>query len=399
MSGQFSANASALGYFYQARYALLLILQAKSDAEMSLESLDDIAFEKGGTAVELLQTKHHIDSTASLTNASSDLWKTLRVWCTAVLNNAIKPDEVVLTLVSTGRAPDGSVASKLRPEISQGRDVDTALKTLRTTAQTSSSHVNAPAYAAFLSLSKQQQQKLINSVRVLDSSPTILDARDRILEQIKFATRPLFLEAVYERLEGWWFNRVVKHLSQSSIGTILFSEVMAQFNDIQEQFHQDNLPIDFFDAVVPEESQLSQDERIFIEQLRLVSVGKPRIRKAINDYYRAFQQRSKWVREDLLLVGDLDSYEKHLIDEWERRFEMMREDLGDEGAEDLKQREGRALFNWIDGQELHIRPRCTEPYVMRGSYHMLSNKLMVGWHADFIDRLQHLLSRTLRDGA
>src|SRR5881628_1155073 len=75
MSGQFSANASALGYFYQARYALLLLLGADVDAEMSLERYDDIAFEQEGTPKELLQTKHQINYTGSLSDASTDLWK------------------------------------------------------------------------------------------------------------------------------------------------------------------------------------------------------------------------------------------------------------------------------------------------------------------------------------
>jgi hypothetical protein len=120
-------------------------------------------------------------------------------------------------------------------------------------------------------------------------------------------------------------------------------------------------------------------------------VGEPCIRKAINDYYRAFQQRSKWVREELLLVGELEEYERRLVDEWERLFEVMKEDMGEDKDEAAMQREGRALFNTVQKLEMNIRPRCDEPYVMRGSYHILANQLRVGWHAEFLNRLSNLL--------
>jgi hypothetical protein len=394
MSGQFSANASALGYFYQARYALLLLLGADVDAEMSLERYDDIAFEQEGTPKELLQTKHQINYTGSLSDASTDLWKTLRVWSEAITNGKIEPSETILSLVTTGRANDGSAASKLRPHTAQQpRDIDAALEAIRGVPLSSKSESNKPAYDAFLALTLEQQHALVNNIYVLDSSPNILDTKDQILEKLKFSTRRQFLNQVYERVEGWWFDRVVKHLSRTSSDPILYRELLAQINDIQEEYFEDNLPIEFLRAIAPEEGELSEEQRIFIQQLRLVTVGEPRIRKAINDYYRAFEQRSKWVREDLLDVGELEQYEETLIDEWERLHEAMKEDLPAGATEEQKQKEGKALFNLFDShKEIHIRPRCTQPYVMRGSYHILANKLRVGWHVEFLTRLSALLT-------
>ncbi len=289
MSGQFSANASALGYFYQARYALLLLLGADVDAEMSLERFDDISFEQEGTPTQLLQTKHQINYTGSLSDASTDLWKTLRVWSEAITEGTIEPSETILSLVTTGRAGDGSAASKLRPHTAQQpRDVDTALEIIRAVPLTSKSESNKPAYDAFLALTPEQQHALVNNIYVLDSSPNVIDTKDQILEKLKFSTRRQFLNQVYERVEGWWFDRVVKHLSRDSSNPILYRELLAQINDVQEEYFEDNLPIEFLRAIAPEERELSEEQRIFIQQLRLVTVGEPRIRRAINDYYRAF---------------------------------------------------------------------------------------------------------------
>lgn len=392
----FSANASALGYFYQSRYALFLLLSRANangaDAEMSVEGLDDISFERGGNAVELLQTRHQIKATASLSDAGTALWKTLRVWSAAAAENKSRPGETILTLVTTGRAPKGSAAAGLRPHATGDRDWQMALKILRDVADQSDSQTNRPSYEAFRNLSDHRQRALVESIQLLDSSPSILDTRERILDQLRISTRPQFLEAVYRRVEDWWFNRLIEHLSVGSAAPILYRELLDQINDLPERYRADNLPIEFLGAVAPEEGTPGARERVFIEQLRLVMVGQPRIRQAINDYYRAFQQRSKWVREDLLLVGELETYERRLVDEWKRRFENVSENLGDDTPESAFQHEGRALFNAVEQLELNIRPRCNEPYVMRGSFHMLADQLRVGWHADFVQRLNQLLT-------
>ena len=55
--------------------------------------------------------------------------------------------------------------------------------------------------------------------------------------------------------------------------------------------------------------------------------------------------------------------------------------------------EGRELYNRvvIEGNHIPIRPAFPNPYVMRGSFHILANALKVGWHPLFIERLSKTL--------
>lgn len=112
----FDASASALGYVFQIRFALLMALRkvrAQPDVQISLETLDDVAFDNEGSPQELFQTKHHIKSEADLTDYSGDLWKTLRVWSTSKQSGQLK-DDARLFLVPTATEADKSVASHLR---------------------------------------------------------------------------------------------------------------------------------------------------------------------------------------------------------------------------------------------------------------------------------------------
>lgn len=138
--------------------------------------------------------------------------------------------------------------------------------------------------------------------------------------------------------------------------------------------------------------ELPQDLRVFVEQLRLLFDRDARIRKATSDYFRAVQQRTLWVSKGVLFNDDLERYEVRLKDEWERQFERMREALEGKDGDDEKRGAGRDLFYWIDNEaDIRIKPRFDDPFLMRGSYHLLANRLKVGWHADFLERLRHLV--------
>ncbi|MGH8614689.1 MAG: hypothetical protein ACREYF_22345 [Gammaproteobacteria bacterium] len=95
--------------------------------EISIERLDDVAFEKDGTPHQLIQTKHHIRSAGNLTDGSPDLWKTLRIWSEQAGQNAVPIPGILLALITTGAAPDGSAASHLR---TRDRDVARAASLL-----------------------------------------------------------------------------------------------------------------------------------------------------------------------------------------------------------------------------------------------------------------------------
>jgi hypothetical protein len=397
---QFSAQAQnqALGYLYQVRYALLILLRngfEDPEAQISIEYLDDIAaLEKDGDPKELIQMKHHVKK-ASLSDSSSDIWRTLRVWSENLLQGRMQLDDLTLTLITTEHASDNSIASKLRPFDSNTRNIDTALDTLNSIAQSSTNQANLAAYKAFLCLSDEQQKMLLSKIQILDDAPDIIEVHKEITNVLRYTTRPKFLDAVRDRLEGWWFSTVVQHLSKKSIDegentslVIPHRDLQIMLNNIQEQFLDDNLPIDYSDQIIVDEDAAKKDCRIFVKQLNLIEVNILRIQKAISDFYRASEQRSRWIRDDILLVSELDQYEAKLCDEWERLFAMMQEDIDSDLTDINLIKEGRKLFNSIQYANIPIRSRCTEAYIMRGSFHMLADNLYVGWHADFRNRLK-----------
>lgn len=395
-TSKFSAADSALGYLYQVRVALLWALRRmKTDTQffVSLETLDDVAFETiTGNPAEVLQTKHHQSKAASLSNSSSDLWKSLRVWFEGYSKGSISLS-TTLYLLTTVQAPSTSIASYLRP--SNERNIDAALDTLLVTAQTSTNALNASAYKIFLEATPAIRKALIEQVFVIDSSPSIQGLDEELTKELFWAVERKFLEVFLERLEGWWFRRSIKQLLNINQGDrIMAVEIEAQMSDLREQFKQESLPIDE-DLLAFDLDELTKSAHInskFVRQMEITGAGKKRIAAAIRDYFRAFEQRSRWLRNDLLLVGDLGRYEKRLLEEWELVFEAMRDDLGSSAADEAKRKAALEMLKWAETILIPIRPSVVEPFVTRGSLHMLSDEVRLGWHPDFQEMLTALLT-------
>lgn len=399
MNSQFSAPSQALGYFYQAIYALYLILSSPEDTEIRIEGLDDIDFQHNGAPAELLQLKHHSTHQASLSDSSPDLWKSIRIWCSHLKDGNIFLPETILSLVTTAKAPEKSVSAILRP--GSLRDPESACNTLAEIAETSKNVKLRPAFTAFQSLSSCQQQALVNAIFILDGSPDISDTGSLIREKLRFGIHREHQEAVYERLQGWWLEKVIRHLKNKSLQSISGFEVTDKIAFIADQFKPDALPIDFIKS--EPSAEYDWGTRQFVSQLKAVSIRSRRIQKAISDYYRAFEQRSRWAREELLSDDELEIYEQKLTDEWERCYDrlcdeyLLEHEIPVKEADEKDQVEfGQKILGWMEESEIPIRPQVTEPYVMQGSYHILADKAnpRIYWHPTFLERLKTVLEQT-----
>lgn len=389
----FSAAASAAGYLYQVRLALLesLTRLRVGDAfSVSIETLDDVAFDTG-TSFELLQAKHHINDQANLTDSSADLWKTIRVWADALTSGILTPDGCCF-LVTTSTVKSGSIASYLQS--GPNRDISKAITRLNSIAASSPSKTNKVSYEAYRALRPDQKEALLEAVFIVDSSPNILDLESRLKKELYHAVDIEFLDSFVSRLEGWWFSRTVTQLLDPAPKWILSEELEAEKRNLRDQFRKDNLPVDE-DVLSETVDAASYQDQAFVHQLRLAGIGSKRIYYAIREFYRAFTQRSRWISESLVFVGELGKYEDRLIEEWELAFAQMEDELGVSAAEEAKTKAASQLYKWVETHSHPtIRERVVNPVIARGTYQILANRLDVGWHPDFSKRIKVLLGAT-----
>ena len=387
------ASEQMLGYLYQVRYALALLLENdNSDCQISIEKFDDVAFSKDDIPIQLIQLKHHIQHQGNLADASTDMWRTIKVWLDAISETPDILDGTNFLIITTATAPIDSAAVLLKKD--SNRNPDTAYQKLKTVCFSSVNQAHQRYYDAFREAGEDTVKQLIRQIYIIDCASNIIDVEKDILKHIRYSCIPKHQKMIYERLEGWWFKKAIDALCCDTPVFVNQNQVRSFIVSVSQEYADDNLPIDILDIDDLQESNFSANEKIFHEQLKLICLGNHRMQLALRDYYRAFRQRASWVRNDLLYVNELGQYEQRLIDEWEHAFAAMEETLSEtnNATEEEKVKEGRQLFSDIEKRDIRIRPKCQEAFIMRGSYHILANQLKIGWHVDFFDRLKQLLN-------
>lgn len=205
------AAGSALGYYYQATWALLELLRRGPDipdARISIELYDDVAWDAAGTAMERLQLKHHLNAAASITDKGADLWRTIGVWMDE--GSPGDPTGELLALVTTAVAPADSGVYRLRPPT---RDASEALRLIEKAAQESAAQDTAGNRGRFLGLSETDRQTLILRMHVLDGQPHAVDIDDAVRKQLMWAMPRGRDDLFMEMLWGWWSGEVLAALS------------------------------------------------------------------------------------------------------------------------------------------------------------------------------------------
>lgn len=388
MESVFSAIEPSLGYLYQVRYGLMLIVSEENeDAKLLIEQIDDISIEIPDN-LNVYQTKLHIKSKASLTDASSDLWKTLRVWCEGIKSGQLNPENCLFNLITTEIASKDTLPYKLKQDASEERDIDEIQKLLLIEAAKTSNAKNKDAYTSFLSLTGDQQKSLIEKTTIIDASIDLNKAKAKIYHELRNST--LKVEPLYERLEGWFIGQVILQL-QGLRNEISAKEVRVKIIDVSDRLKEDNLPNDFNTPIIKDDDQLAPyKNQKFVRQMKLIGANQPLINHAISDYHRAFSQKSKWMREGLIDALDEIEYDKQLAEDWDRKFSIISDCKTTDNEETQKQK-GNAFYvsHYVEKYpQIHIKERFKEQYMVTGSCQMLSDKKKIGWHPDFVNKIK-----------
>lgn len=111
---RYSAGEQALGYIYQARLALLHLLQLPEETAISLEKDDDLEFIDGG-GKSLASLKHKAIGDR-LTDLSTDFWKSINIWLARYKRDGCAASNLRFFLFTTGMVSTDSFLARFLPD-------------------------------------------------------------------------------------------------------------------------------------------------------------------------------------------------------------------------------------------------------------------------------------------
>ena len=93
-------------------------------------------------------------------------------------------------------------------------------------------------------------------------------------------------------------------------------------------------------------------------------------------------------------MGELDEYDRRLVEEWSRVFLPLGEaSPDDQPGEDSKRRNAQQSYQRLQERTLtEIRAGVRSGYIPLGSLHLLADRLEIGWHPDWLELLKYRLA-------
>ena len=392
---RYSAGEQGLGYMYQARFALLQILKMPESTSLLIEKDDDIDLVDADGHKTLGSLKHRANGNR-LTDLSTDFWKSVRIWLARYKRDGLAQCELRFFLFTTSKVAERSFLQCFLP--GADRSLDRPGLATKALAETESPLVKT-IRDELRTLNAAELNDFLARVLILESGPRIDDLPALIIEQYMRSIRREFRPHVFERLEGWWADQVINLLTGKRRDALVGNQVSDKLAVLADEYKADNLPITFRGAMPETATNAMTDPRLFVAQLREIGINKDSIQFAILDYYRAYEQRSMWARQQVIDSEEIELYEDRLVEEWGRYKAVIFEDLDETSGEATLVKAGKELYRWAQqaNEHLRIRARVTEPYVTRGGFHMLANdrpEPRIHWHPRFLERVGALLGAT-----
>uniref|UniRef100_UPI0015C46760 ABC-three component system protein n=1 Tax=Salibaculum halophilum TaxID=1914408 RepID=UPI0015C46760 len=227
---------------------------------------------------------------------------------------------------------------------------------------------------------KPEAIALLSKVEVIDLHPNLGDVSSEIEGEL-IVIDPVQVTAIAQHLEGWWFDVLGKRLVDDKTASIPVQQILMKASEIGKSFGDSALPLSNIEELGAKEYSLDDESETFVRQMRVLELPDSMVERGASDYYKAYAQRSRWARENLILDDELARFDAKLSDRWERKFD---EDvlLADAKSSEEEISVGRKLFLWASKDSQPLR-NVVETWITAGSYHGLSDRLKIGWHPKF----------------
>lgn len=272
------------------------------------------------------------------------------------------------------------------------RDEEMAIARLATAAAASTAQRTADIRGWFEALSTADKQVFVHKIVVLDAATPATDLRAAVQMELWWGLPREGRETFLDLLWSWW-EEVTLDMLQRRRGSISLLEAQDRIREIRDKFAPDNLPTVIELADVDDGVVAVHESRLFVAQMQWVHYAHPNVRRAIVDYYRAVEQTTRWVADDLVGLAELRKFEDNLHDEWERAFDDMIDDLGVDADDNAKVVAGKELLRrLIDSTAVTVRSRYNDRFFARGKRHELADTGQAGWHPDFRTLIEALLA-------
>ncbi|MCR8630714.1 ABC-three component system protein [Paenibacillus radicis (ex Xue et al. 2023)] len=385
----------SLGYSLQHTRFMAKLLTAQKGDSISLEVFEDVGLEdkQGNKTYE--QSKSVGSEGNPIADRSIDLWKTFSNWIDAAKRDGINDNhkfEIYVSRKKEGRICESfSKANSIEEAIEAvenarlfhwGAKPENLLK--ETVAKSISTYVDN-----FMTCDSSVLALIIKNFTVSFGSGS---PQTDLLSLLRGALVPeVFLEDVLYRGLGWIKRQTDLLLEKQEPAVLMYDNFHLEMTAYVGLLNNSKVLSSRDEEISEDLIQLHLYNSVYIEQLAIIECDYEDKLCAVNDYLRAYNDRSHWSELGIIHRKSLDSFEALLMKTWNNLKKII--EIKNDTIQEVKK--GELLFRECSNYNQKLQGLDVPEHFTSGSFHSLSNAKVMGWHPRYNELLK---TRVLEEG-
>lgn len=386
-----SAAPTLAGFQWQLRQALLMLFRLDFGEAVEIEVHDDVSVVNlEGDLLTAVQAKHDLTG-KTLTEKTTDWWKTLRAWISLVEQEELQQNTalVLVTPKSLSRKLAFLGSRTATATESDERALDGLRKLLDGIAKAGTNTKLKPYYIAWSSMSQAKKLALLKRIRIDAYAKRLADVH----KQINKALRHAFLQE--EKLVNYadevvgWFTRIVDERLTTTGCRVTYEELHEYLMTLHERRYPSPPPQEPTETPIPELADERSEDPTYLRQMDLLEATDEELYDAVRKYHRARSARDEWINDTLIAREQLGHFDQDLQDQWKnvhrsKSRPLAKKRKGDESLVDA----GWQIHDKCMEYRAPVGNYQAQTYLANGTYHILADEPRVGWHPRFRELLE-----------
>lgn len=371
---------------WQVHRAFLTLLRADFGDAVQVETVDDVAVFRDGRSVRAVQTKHSLNET-TLTLASVEWWKTLRVWLDHSDKGLLHDDADLVLCTTSALSTDMSIFESSPPRadavVGQLLDSHDCIAAARTNTALQS------AYDVWTAASVQRRRVVLARARIEPDQCRLAENRAEINAELRRFGIPAgaAVDTIRDRLLGWFDSTLGSRLASGGC-ELRYEELNEQLTELRYEMNPRALPCAHSQAPTPSLENERYSDPTYLRQLNLLGASDDDLALAVSMYHRATAERDHWLEGRITAQGALRNYDADLVNAWQQKRSYVERAIG-RSAEIER---GWRLLDACMEYRGTVNGVSAPTHVANGTFHILANHPddppQLGWHPRYPELLR-----------
>lgn len=379
--------SSYAGFSLQPTRVLYRLLTAEEGDIVSLEVFDDVAVDQS-TGDRIVEQDKNTLTGNPLSNRSRDLWKTFSNWLDAVKDGKLAIDNTTFEIY-VSKAAGGDIVEAFS-EANDFAEAEAAFEEAKKYLWG-----NPPEFEKREKLSSEIA-KYVNRVfetdadtvvRIIEKFKLVVGSGSPIGDVEKLFRKQFVKDFNVQKLmvfaHGWVKLHIDKLHEQGLPAFVTQEEFHRELTALTGKVDRQEILTRFAPNPTEEEIESDLNFRTYVRQLEIIDCDFDDRITAVKHFLAASADRTKWSELGIVHETSFDAFEEQLKTAWKNHKRGSDAELGDK--DDVIR--GRHLYSKCALHIAKLEGMNAPDYFTCGSFHALSDQKEIGWHPNYVSKL------------